>query len=256
MRLVAVLTVAVACAAALTAASQPAVTSGLDLASLDRTIRPQDDLYRFANGGWLARTDIPSDRVAFGAFIELADKAESDIRAIIEGAAAAADARRGSTAQQIGDLYASMMNEARIEELGIAPIRPELDKIDAIENPTDLAAEAGYLSSIAGGGPFTGFVAEDARDPGQLVVHLGQGGMLLPDRDYYLGDDARFVEIRRQYEEYLLACSRWPAGGHPRRMRRRCSAWRPSWHARSGLRPTAGIRRKPTTASRCRSCRR
>lgn len=216
MRLAHLTVAAVACAAALTAASQPAVTSGLDLASLDRTVRPQDDLYRFANGGWLARTDIPSDRVAYGAFIELADKAESDIRAIIEEAAAAADARRGSTAQQIGDLYASMMNEARIEELGIAPIRPELDTIDAIANPTDLAAEAGYLSSIAGGGPFTGFVAEDARDPGQLVVHLGQGGTLLPDRDYYLRDDARFVEIRRQYEEYLarlftLAGRRSPA---------------------------------------------
>ena len=95
MRLAHLTVAAVACAAALTAASQPAVTSGLDLASLDRTIRPQDDLYRFANGGWLTRTDIPSDRVAYGAFIELADKAESDIRAIIEEAAAASGRASG-----------------------------------------------------------------------------------------------------------------------------------------------------------------
>jgi putative endopeptidase len=217
MRLFGVLkVVALAAAATLTAAGQRAVTSGLDQADLDASIRPQDDLYGFANGGWLRRTDIPSDRVSYGAFVELADKAESDIRAIIEETAAAPNARRGSPAQQIGDLYASMMNEARIEGLGATPIRPELDKIEAIATPAELAAEAGYLSSVAGGGPFGGFVAEDAREPGQLVVHLGQGGTLLPDRDYYLKDDARVVGIRRQYEEYLtrvftLAGRRTPA---------------------------------------------
>jgi predicted metalloendopeptidase len=191
-----------ACTAVLTAGTQPAPVSGLDVASLDRTVRPQDDLYRFANGGWLASTDIPSDRVSYSAFIELADKAEADIRALIEEARSS-NPKRGSAAQQIGDLYTSMINEARIEELGAAPIRPELDKIDAMATPADLAAEAGYLSSIASGGPFSGFVAEDAREPGQLVVHLSQGGTLLPDRDYYLRDDARSVEIRRKYEDYL-----------------------------------------------------
>jgi putative endopeptidase len=202
MRLLAAAAAAAACTAALAAGTQPAPVSGLDLSALDRTVRPQDDLYRFANGGWLARTDIPSDRVSYSAFIELADKADADIRALVE-AAGSSSARRGSTAQQIGDLYASMMNEARIEALGVTPLRPELDRIDAIRTPTELAAEAGYLSSIAAGGPFPGFVAEDAREPGQLVVHLGQGGTLLPDRDYYLKDDARSVEIRRKYQEYL-----------------------------------------------------
>ncbi|MGH9313784.1 MAG: M13 family metallopeptidase [Vicinamibacterales bacterium] len=190
-------------AAAFAAAGQPAVTSGVDLATLDSSVRPQDDLFHFANGGWLAKTEIPPDRVSYSAFIELADRAEADIRAIIEEAFAAPNRRRGSTAQQIGDLYASMMDEARIEELGVKPIRLELDKIDAITTPAELAAEAGYLSAVAGGGPFHGFVAEDAHDPGQLVVHLGQGGTLLPDRDYYLKDDARFVEIRAKYEDYL-----------------------------------------------------
>jgi putative endopeptidase len=194
---------ALLCAAALAASAQPELKSGLDLSTLDRSIRPQDDLYRFANGGWLARTEIPLDRVSYTAFIELLDKAESDIRAIVEEAAAAPDRRKGSAAQQIGDLYASMMNRDRIEELGATPIRPQLDTIEAIGTPTELAAEAGYLSSVAGGGPFAGFVAEDARSPGQLVVHLSQGGTLLPDRDYYLKDDARFVEIRARYEEYL-----------------------------------------------------
>jgi putative endopeptidase len=196
--------VAVLGAMALAAAGQhPPLRSGLDLSALDTSMRPQDDLYRFANGGWLARTDIPADRVSYSAFVELADKAESDIRAIVEEAGARPNPRRGSTEQQIGDLYASMMNVARIEALGLQPISEELAKIDAIATPAELAAETGYLSSVAGGGPFTGFVAEDARDPGQLVVHLSQGGTLLADRDSYLNEDARSVEIRAMYEEYL-----------------------------------------------------
>jgi putative endopeptidase len=188
--------------AALDRPTQPPPASGLDLTALDRTSRPQDDLYQFANGNWLARTEIPSDRVAYSAFVELADKAEADIRTLIE-VASSSKGGRGSAAQQIADLYASMMNETRIEELGVAPVRPELEKIDAIATASDLAAEAGYLSSIAAGGPFSGFVAEDAREPGQLVVHLSQGGTLLPDRDLYLNDDARSVDIRRKYEAYL-----------------------------------------------------
>jgi putative endopeptidase len=202
MRLLAATIAAAACMAAVDALTGQTPTSGIDLIAFDRAIRPQDNLYQYANGNWLVTTDIPSDRVAYSAFIELADKAESDIRLLIEHAASS-NAARGSTAQQIGDLYASMMNEARIEELGVAPIRPELAKIDAIATASDLAAEAGYLSSIAAGGPFAGFVAEDARDPGQLVVHLSQGGTLLPDRDLYLNDDARSVDIRRKYEAYL-----------------------------------------------------
>jgi putative endopeptidase len=203
MRRLAALKVVVVLGAAALAAGQPALRSGLDLSALDTSVRPQDDLYRFANGRWLARTEIPADRVAYSAFVELADKAESDIRAIVEEAARTPNPRRGWPEQQIGDLYASMMNVARIEELGVQPIRAELEKIDAIATPAELAAEAGYLSSVAGGGPFTGFVAEDARDPGQLVVHLSQGGTLLADRDSYLREDARSIEIRTKYEEYL-----------------------------------------------------
>ncbi|HEX2341200.1 MAG TPA: M13 family metallopeptidase [Vicinamibacterales bacterium] len=202
MRQLAAMVAAAACMTALHAATQATPASGLDITALDRTTRPQDDLYQFANGNWLARTAIPSDRVAYSAFIELADKAESDIRILVEGASSS-NGGRGSNAQLIGDLYASMMNEARIEELGITPIRPELDKIDAIATGSGLAAEAGYLSSNAAGGPFSGFVAEDAREAGQLVVHLNQGGTLLPDRELYLNDDARSLEIRRKYEAYL-----------------------------------------------------
>src|SRR6059036_129376 len=121
----------------------PALRSGLDLASIDRGVRPQDDLYRFANGAWLARADIPADRVSYGTFTELADRVEADVRAIVEATAASPGRAPGSPAQQIADLYASVMDTARLEALGAAPIRPELQKIDAISRPRDLAAEMG-----------------------------------------------------------------------------------------------------------------
>ncbi len=180
-------------------------TSGLDLAGLDTSVRPQDDLYRYVNGGWLARTEIPPDRIYHDAFTELADKVERDLQRIIEETTAAATSRRNrADARRIGDLYASVMNEARLAELGAAPILPQLQKIDAIKDTRGLAGEAGYLSAFAAGGPFVGTVDEDVKDPGVPIVRLAQGGTLLPDRDYYLKDDAAFVEMRGRYEQYLI----------------------------------------------------
>ena len=187
-------------AVALTPAQSP--TSGLDLRNLDPGVRPQDDLFRAANGGWLARTPVPPDRVTYGTFIELADRTESDLRAIIEGVAADRDRQRG-TARQIADLYASLMDEARAEALGLRPIADLLRRLDAIRTPRDLASESGYLSAIALGGPFLGTVEEDAARPGIPLVSIAQGGTLLPDRDYYLDENERFVRIRAQYVDYL-----------------------------------------------------
>ncbi len=187
-------------AVALTPAQSP--TSGLDLRNLDPGVRPQDDLFRAANGRWLARTPVPPDRVTYGTFIELADKTESDVRAIIEGVAADRDRQRG-TARQIADLYASLMDERRAEALGLRPIADLLRRLDAIRTPRDLASESGYLSAIALGGPFLGTVEEDAERPGIPLVSVAQGGTLLPDREYYLEENERFVRIRAQYVDYL-----------------------------------------------------
>ena len=185
---------------ALTPAQSP--TSGLDLGNFDPGVRPQDDLFRAVNGRWLARAPMPPDRVTNGTFLELADKTESDLRAIIEGVAADRDRQRG-TARQIADLYASLMDQARAEALGFRPIAELLRRIDAIQTPRDLASESGYLSAIALGGPFLGTVEEDAGSPGLPLVSVAQGGTLLPDRDYYFEQDERFVRIRAQYADYL-----------------------------------------------------
>jgi len=177
--------------------------SGLDVAGFDRTVLPQDDLYRYVNGGWLSRVAMPADRVSYGAFMEIGDRTELDLRSIIEEVAARENRPRGSSAQQIADLYASVVDETRIEQLGATPIQPELRRIDAIRSTRDLAAEAGYLSSTAAGGPFGGTVGIDPLNPGAPVVRVTQGGTLLPDRGYYLKDDAELAGIREQYQQYL-----------------------------------------------------
>src|SRR5262245_52470063 len=122
--------------------AQTSPSSGLDRSSFDAAVRPQDDLYRHVNGRWLADAEMPADRVTYGTFMELADRADLDVRAIVEELAAQGRQRPGSPAQQIGDLYASMMDEGRLEALGDTPIRPELDRIEALRPTADVAAEA------------------------------------------------------------------------------------------------------------------
>jgi putative endopeptidase len=184
-------------------AVQEAVTpeplkSGLDLAALDRSVRPQDDLYRFANGAWLQRSEIPPDRVSYGTFPELTDRTELQLREIIESLAG-----RNATERKIRDFYTSVMDERRIEEIGLATVQPVLQRIDAIDSVKALATECGRLSSGGGGGPFQTSAGVDARDPRRIIVQVTQGGTLLPDRQYYLNPDRGSASIRNAYVAYL-----------------------------------------------------
>ena len=184
-------------------AQSPAPESGLNLTSLDRSVRPQDDLYRFANGGWLDRTPMPDERVTYTASTEVSEKVEADLRAIIESVVATPNRRPGSALQQIADLYTSMIDEATIESRGGQPLVPVLARLDAIRTTQDLAREAGLLSATTTGGPFFASVAVDPGHPGERVVHLSQGGILLPDRDYYVLDEPRYRDAREKYRAYL-----------------------------------------------------
>ncbi len=184
-------------------AQQPALKSGIEIGNADPAVRPQDNFFRHVNGAWLARTEIPADKAGYGAFAELTDKAEADVRAILDAAASADNRAGGTVAQQVGDLYTSFMNEARAEQLGATPIKAELQKIDAITTAQAMAAEAGALSAINAGGPVNAGVASDAKDPTRTILYLAQGGIALPDRDYYLQDDPKFVEVRQKYQEFL-----------------------------------------------------
>ena len=189
--------------ATLALSAQSDLRSGVDTQAFDRAVRPQDDLFRHVNGGWLTATEIPSDRAVYGTFVQLADKAETDLRALIEELAASSNRQAGSTAQQVGDLYASFMNEAAINTAGIGPIKDKLAEIDAVKTPAELATLIGRYSHAGLPGAIGGYVEADAGDPTRHALYLEQGGTSLPDRDYYLLDEPRFVDIRTKYAAYL-----------------------------------------------------
>jgi putative endopeptidase len=187
------------------ACSQPVspLKSGIDVAGQDPSVRPQDDFYRHVNGGWMAKAQIPADHTSIGSFVDLRDAAERNVRTLIEESAKSPDRTPGSIAQQIGDLYASFTAEAQVEQLGITPVKAELDRIAAIKTTADVAEYMGYLSTIDIGGVGLN-VNADAKNPTATALYFGQSGItLLPDRDYYLANDPKLVETRAKYVAYL-----------------------------------------------------
>ena len=183
-------------------------------------IRPQDDLFGHVNGRWLDETDIPADRSAWGAFTQLAELSEERVHAIIEELAQQTH-EPGTNAQKIGDLYASFMDEGRVEELGAEPIRGDLEKLKAIGSHEELAAYVGSLERQGGGGFFGAYVDSDDRNSDRYLVNILQGGLGLPDESYYR--DEKFAEIRTAYLAHLermfaLAGVEDPAGSAQRVM--------------------------------------
>jgi len=193
------------------AADPPALTSGVDLASFDPAVRPQDDFFRSVNGGWLKRTEFPADKAYIGSFDVIHEKIQGELRTLVE---AAATAPKDADARRIGVLYTSFMDEAAVEKAGLAPLADELAAIDKIATPGEVAAAMGHLSTLALGMPVDVEVGQDARRAERYVPQISQGGLGLPDRDYFLvADDAKFKVARQQYVVYmarLLQLSRAP----------------------------------------------
>ncbi|HUF12943.1 MAG TPA: M13 family metallopeptidase [Longimicrobiales bacterium] len=175
---------------------------GVDLSAFDRSVRPQDDFYRFVNGGWLARTEIPADRSNYGTFTELDERAEAALRLIVEEAAA--DRSAPSTDRsRIGALYRSFMDSTRIESLGIAPVRGQLDSLAALASHEKLSFEFARLARAGVQRPFSLNVSQDARDATRYTVYLSQSGLGLPDRDYYFREGFEFARTRGEYVDYI-----------------------------------------------------
>ena len=169
---------------------------GFDVAGMDRSVAPGDDFYSYANGTWDKTTEIPTDRSAFGAPHVLVDRSLEQTRAILETAAA----KPGS---QIGDYYASYMDEAAAEKKGATPVKPLLAAIAGAEDKTALALTAADLAR-SGLGSLVGFgIRQDAKEPEKYIVFARQGGIALPDRDYYLKDDPKLETTRTAYKAYL-----------------------------------------------------
>ncbi|WP_037047217.1 M13-type metalloendopeptidase [Pseudonocardia halophobica] len=171
--------------------------SGLDLRWVDTGTRPQDDLFGHVNGAWLTSHVIPDDRAQDGAFRDLRDRAEEDVRAIVEGAGDL----EGPEARQIADLYASFMDTDGIEARGVEPLRPLLAEIAQAADKAELAAVLGRRQRHGRASLFGVYVATDAKDSDRYLVHLSQSGLGLPDESYYRED--AYAEIRAKYVTHL-----------------------------------------------------
>src|SRR3954470_7561461 len=139
---------------------------------MDEQVRPQDDLFGYVNGRWLAETEIPSDRSSWGPFVQLADVAEEQVRQIIEDLAAGDRHSMSEDARKIGDLYASFMDTDAIERKGLRPVRPLLDAVAGLRDVRDLAAFLGEFERIGGHGLFRFYGSAGDRDSGRSPFHL------------------------------------------------------------------------------------
>ena len=173
---------------------------GLDLTSNDRTVKPGDDFYRYADGKWLDATQIPPDRTSWGSFVELADRAEHQIRAIAESLPQ--DAPQGSTEQKAGDFYRAYLDTDTIERNGLAPAKPGLQAIAAAHTHEQLATLMGR-PDLDLKSPLGVAITTDQKNPDRYIVVITQSGLSLPDRDYYLKDDAVFTNLRDKYVAHV-----------------------------------------------------
>lgn len=174
--------------------------SGIDHSASDPKVRPQDDLFGHANGGWIARTEIPADRGRYGSFDILRENAEQQVRDIIT-AVAEGEPAAGTVARKVGDLYSSFMDEARIEERGAEPLAPFLGAIDAVQSPSDVLDVLGRFLRAGVDGLVHPIVNTDDRDSSRYVVYLEQAGIGLPDEAYYR--DPQHEAIREAYAPHV-----------------------------------------------------
>ena len=172
---------------------------GIDVSAMDRSVRPQDDLFRYVNGTWLETVEIPGDKSRYGSFDVLRERSEADVRAIIEDAAAGRVT--DPDAQKIGAYYAAYMDSARVERLGLSPLQSDFERIDAVDDKAALMRYFAENRRSFGPAPLAAFVGTDARNSGRNVMTLWQSGTGLPDRSYYLED--RFAEARDGYVNYV-----------------------------------------------------
>ena len=176
--------------------------SGIDTKAISSAANPCVDFYQYACGNWIAQNPLPADRARWGRFTELSDHNEKLLLDMVE-TAASSKAPRGSLDQKIGDYFHSCMDTATIERKGIAPVRPELDRIQAMRDGADLAAEVARLHRQGLAVLFRFFSEPDPKDSAHMIAGLAQGGLSLPDRDYYLKTDAKSVETRQRFEQHV-----------------------------------------------------
>ena len=183
--------------------AQPAASpASLDLTSIDKSADPCVDFYQYACGSWIKNNPIPADQSRWGRFTELEERNREVLRQILEEAARP-EAKRDTVTQKIGDYYAACMDTSGIDAKGLAPIQPELDRIRDLKDKSQLAAEVAHLHRNGMPALFDFGSGQDFKDSTAVIAQTDQGGIGLPDRDYYLKDDSKSVEIRQKYVAHV-----------------------------------------------------
>ncbi|HOV97004.1 MAG TPA: M13 family metallopeptidase [Thermomonas sp.] len=185
-------------------ASKPQLGSfGVDLTSRDTSVKPGDDFNRYASGHWIDTYQLKDYETSYGSFNALRDRAEEQTRTLMQALLARKDLPAGSNGRKLRDYYASYMDRAARDAAGIKPLQPVLNKIAAIDSKDKLIAAFGNAGIDGSAAPFGLYLGIDRKDPNSYQVGLGVGGLGLPDRDYYLNPDPRFVKIREAYVAHI-----------------------------------------------------
>ncbi len=175
----------------------------IDPANMNPAVKPCDDFYQYANGGWIKANPVPGDKSRWGAFEQLADRNRDVLKAILDEVSARKDWPKGTSEQIASDFYASGMDEAAIEKAGTAPLKEWFGKVGSIKGAKDLATVLGQFRAAGASTAFLFMVAQDPKDSTHYIASLNQGGLGLPDRDYYLKEDAKSQDLRDKYVAHV-----------------------------------------------------
>lgn len=177
----------------------------IDPVNMDLTIKPGDDFSSYANGNWIKKNPVPAKETRWGSFNELRDFNINAVKSLLNTAMLNKNAAEGSIEKRVSDFYSAGMDSLTIEKLGYTPIIADLNRISELKDVDDLINEVAYMRTQGIGSPMFGFsVGQDRKNPELIIAQLSQGGTTLPDRDYYLKDDARSVKIRSAYTDYIV----------------------------------------------------
>jgi len=181
--------------------TEPRQIPSFDVNALDKSVDPCTDFYQYACGGWMKNNPIPADQASWGRFNELAERNRVYLREILENAAKATN--RTPNEQKLGDYYAACMDEDAINKKGLAALHPVMDQINSVKDKSQLTDTIAHLHRQGIDVLFEFSSGADFKNAKQVIGQADQGGLSLPDRDYYLKEDAKSVELRKQYLEHV-----------------------------------------------------
>lgn len=199
------------------ASAAPAgIGSGIDLEYVDSSVRPQDDLYRYLNGKWLDEFQIPPDKGQYMSFTEVDDRTQEQLHGIVDSLGDLA-ASGDPNARKLADLYASFIDEGRLDKLGLEPLRPTFKAIEALRSKKQIPALIARLNREGIGAPYDSGISPDPKDSTRYAVSIGQSGLSMPDRDYYLKDDPKLKSVRARYLTHIETMLRMAHDAHAAR---------------------------------------